>query len=295
MKLQTIQKSELGRKRERETMVWKQGDKHEAWQPDIVNGSLGQGRTTQDGESVEHADTNSLRRPSQDAGGSGNVSIHIKSSTMHERNNEKSGAIPIIKKSAPARDKNGRFAHWEANTCGIAPVTEPVFDAFEPSQSEGQKPITWQELKFPEPKDWKPLVRTKRMNVAAAEKEIEAGVTIISKDGRELHIGKTLLEHFSEKEQSIRKARLEDWPVMKEILRSPHEIWENERTGQRLYIGRFVRLDAKEDKREKRFGELVAFTYRGTNELQTYFPPSRTAKLRKMRKGIPIYHNHKQE
>lgn len=130
--------------------------------------------------------------------------------------------------------------------------------------------------------EWRPITAPPTITPQEATERLKAGIKVRNPLGDEVTLDETLLKHWKAEEEAARNknkepkeqgdinARLTRLPLIEEVIRHPHEIWERDNANglvSHTYLAKVL-----EAEREKGQGFMVAFTKTGdTATLETYY------------------------
>ncbi len=120
------------------------------------------------------------------------------------------------------------------------------------------------------PAQWEPIMMPKNMDAELALAELNKGIKITNPLGEEITLDNRIVQHWKNhtKNKKDINERLSLLPLIKEVVKNPAEIWEQE-NGKRTYLASVI----SSFERGKRY--TVAFTRVDDNlVLETYFPNS---------------------
>lgn len=132
------------------------------------------------------------------------------------------------------------------------------------------------------PKDWVPLQEPERISPEAARKQLAEGLRETDPLGHVVTLDERMIAHWEERGKSEEdiNLRLSQLPLMRELVKRPGEIWEDEERGSLTYLASAIGFDGKK--------YIVGFTPGGEDDyLETFWPDSKS--LGKKRQGKNIY------
>lgn len=132
------------------------------------------------------------------------------------------------------------------------------------------------------PKDWVPLQEPERISPEAARKQLAEGLRETDPLGHVVTLDERMIAHWEERGKSEEdiNLRLSQLPLMRELVKRPGEIWEDEERGSLTYLASAIGFDGKK--------YIVGFTHGGEDDyLETFWPDSKS--LGKKRQGKNIY------
>ena len=168
----------------------------------------------------------------------------------------------------PDRDKDGRFA---PKGTGVAP-----------KDPDGDKPDNACRIHDKHPSEWVPLQEPGRITAEEARKQLAEGVRETDPLGHEVSLDERMIKHWEENSKSEEdiKHRLSQLPLMRELVKQPAEIWEDEESGSLTYLASAIGNDGKK--------YIVGFTPGGEDDyLETFWPDSK--RIGKKRQGKKIF------
>ena len=206
---------------------------------------------------------------------------------------------PIKKKLIEARKAGASFEELREQMLKWRPDTDALAGAFAENveaglRGEGEEEIEAQcngskhdndcdKTTLELPAKWKPIIAPKQTESEAARDELMKGIKVINPLGEIVTLDKRLIEHW-EKERKNEidiNERLADLPLIKEVIKNPAEIWENE-DKSRTYLASVV----DPYRPGKRF--TIVFTQKEDNSIvESYW--TKADKINKKRAGKLLF------
>lgn len=132
------------------------------------------------------------------------------------------------------------------------------------------------------PEEWVPIQEPDRISPDEARRLLEEGQEESDPLEHAVKLDTRMVAHWKEagKSEEDIQQRLSQLPLMRELVKHPAEIWEDEETGRLTYLASAIGRDGKK--------YIVGFTPGGEDDyLETFWPGSRS--LGSKRKGKKIY------
>lgn len=157
---------------------------------------------------------------------------------------------------------NGQFAEGDGGSSGTGGHEDSGSDETDPQSSVG-KTGTWKSLNLPDVQHMTPDKAKDPLTVKQATEKLKAGFTVTTVMNDDAQFGPGVLQHWKDKAKSPAdvETRLKNLDRAEAALKTPHEVWENPRTGTRTFL-HVVRDDKKTrvlDVFELKNGEIESY------------------------------------